>query len=48
VAKNFDTGVFSLDLPQLDPFMEMAEKRLAENDEQMTEALKADLFGHNR
>lgn len=46
VAQNFDDGVFSLNLPQLDPFIEMADKRRAGNDVEMTEALKADLFGH--
>ncbi len=46
VKDNLSAGVFSLDIPQLQPFMDQADKRLAGGDPEMTEALKANLFGH--
>lgn len=46
VRKNLMPGVFSLDMPMLDPFMEKADRRLAGKDPELTAALKADLFGH--
>ena len=46
VKENLDAGVFSLDMPELDPIMAAAEKRLSGNDPQLTEALKADIFAH--
>ena len=46
VRENLSSGVFSLDLPLLDPFMQQADKRLAGDDPELTEALKSNLFGH--
>jgi len=46
VRENLSEGIFSLNLPQLDPFIEMANKRLAGDDPNLTEELKANLFGH--
>ena len=46
VRENLLPGVFSLDMPMLDPFMEKADRRLAGKDPELTAALKADLFGH--
>ena len=46
VRENLDAGVFSLDMPELDPIMAAAENRLSGNDPQLTEALKADIFAH--
>lgn len=46
VRDNLDHGIFSLDLPQLEPLMAQAKKRLAGEDPQLTEALKSNLTGH--
>jgi predicted TIM-barrel fold metal-dependent hydrolase len=46
VRENLKRGVFDLDMPALDPIMEAADKRLAGKDPDLTEAMKADLFGH--
>lgn len=46
VRENLDKGVFDLDMPALDPIIEAANKRLAGDDPELTEALKADLFAH--
>ena len=46
VRENLLPGVFSLDLPMLDPFMEKANRRLAGEDPETTAAMKANLFGH--
>lgn len=46
VRENLDTGVFDLDMPALDPIIEMADARLAGNNAELTEALKSDIFGH--
>lgn len=46
VAQNLDKPLFPLDLPQLQPVLEKAEARVAGNDPEFNEALKADIFGH--
>ena len=46
VRENLDTGLFSYDMPELQPWLELANKRLAGEQPELTEALKADLFGH--
>lgn len=46
VAENLMPGVISLDLPILDPLMEQADKRLAGETPELTQALKDNLFGH--
>lgn len=46
VKANFDDGIFSLDNPALDPIMEAADKRLAGQDAELTEALKSNIFAH--
>ena len=46
VKENLDTGVFDLDMPALDPLMDAAAKRLAGDDPELTEAMKADIFAH--
>lgn len=46
VKENLDTGVFDLDMPALDPLMAAAAKRLAGDDPELTEAMKADIFAH--
>ena len=46
VRENLDKGVFDLDMPALDPIIDAANKRLAGDDPELTEALKADLFAH--
>lgn len=46
VRKNLDAGVFDLEMPALDPVMAAANKRLAGEDPELTEALKSDLFAH--
>ena len=46
VRENLDQGVFSLDMPELDPLMDAAAKRLAGKDPELTQAMKADLFAH--
>ena len=46
VRDNLDDGVFDLNMPALDPIIEAADKRLAGNDPELTDALKSDLFGH--
>jgi len=46
VRENLDKGLFDLNMPALDPIMEAAAKRLAGDDPELTEALKADLFAH--
>jgi len=46
VKDNLDKGVFDLNMPALDPIISAAEKRLAGDDPELTEALKADLFAH--
>ena len=46
VRENLDSGIFDLNMPALDPVMEAANKRLAGDDPELTEALKADLFAH--
>lgn len=46
VRDNLLPGIFSLDMPQLDPIIAQADRRLAGDDPEMTQALKANLFGH--
>ena len=46
VRDNLDKGVFDLDMPALDPLMDAAAKRLAGDDPELTEAMKADIFAH--
>ena len=46
VKENLSGGVFSLDLPQLDPFIEMADRRLAGEEPELTQALKENIFAH--
>ena len=46
VRENLDKGVFNLDMPELDPLMDAAAKRLAGDDPDLTEAMKADIFAH--
>jgi len=46
VKANLDNGVFDLNMKALDPIMAAADKRLAGEDPELTEALKADLFAH--
>jgi predicted TIM-barrel fold metal-dependent hydrolase len=46
VRENLDDGVFSFDMPELQPWLEMADKRLAGETPELTEALKSNLFGH--
>lgn len=46
VRANLDRGVFNLDMPELDPLMEAASKRLAGEDPELTQAMKSDLFAH--
>jgi predicted TIM-barrel fold metal-dependent hydrolase len=46
VRDNLERGVFDLDMPALDPIIEAANKRLAGEDPELTEALKTDLFAH--
>jgi len=46
VREHLETGVFDLNMPALDPILEAAQKRLAGDDPELTEALKSDLFGH--
>ena len=46
VRENLDTGAFDLDMPELDPLMAAADKRLAGDDPELTNALKSDLFAH--
>ncbi len=46
VRENLDQGVFNLDMPELDPLMEAADKRLAGDNPELTEALKSNIFAH--
>ncbi len=46
VKENLLPGVFSLDLPILDPLIDKANQRLAGEDPDLTEELKSNLFGH--
>ncbi|HIG38978.1 MAG TPA: hypothetical protein EYQ14_00300 [Gammaproteobacteria bacterium] len=46
VRENLDQGVFDLDMPALDPFIHAADKRLAGEIPDLTEALKSDIFAH--
>ena len=46
VRENLLPGIFSLDLPILDPFMAKAAERLRGDAPETTDAMKADLFGH--
>lgn len=46
VRDNLDVGAFDLDMPALDPIIAAANKRLAGEDPELTEALKSDLFAH--
>lgn len=46
VRDNFDQGVFDLDMPALDPLINAANKRLAGEDPDLTEALKSNIFAH--
>ena len=46
VRENLDKGVFDLDMPALDPIIAAADKRLAGDDPELTEALKSDIFAH--
>ena len=46
VRENLDTGAFDLDMPELDPLMAAANKRLAGDDPELTNALKSNLFAH--
>lgn len=45
VKKNLDPGIIPLDMPELDPFMAMADARLAGKSPEITEELKSNLFG---
>ena len=45
VKKHLDPGIIPLDMPELDPFMAMADARLAGKSPEMTEELKSNLFG---
>ncbi len=46
VRENFDEGLFSYEMPELQPLLEMADKRLSGESPELTEALKENLFGH--
>jgi predicted TIM-barrel fold metal-dependent hydrolase len=46
VRDNLETGVFDLNMPALDPIIEAANKRLAGEDPELTEAMKANIFAH--
>ena len=46
VKENLDQGIFSLDNPLLDPLMDIADKRLAGDDPELTDGLKDNIFGH--
>ena len=46
VRNNLDQGAFDLNMPALDPSMVAAEKRLAGQDPELTEAMKANIFAH--
>lgn len=46
VRSNLMPGVFSLDLPLLDPLMAQADERLAGGNPELTQALRSNLFGH--
>lgn len=46
VANNLVKGLFSFDNPDLKDWLDSAAKRLAGDDPEMTEELKADLLGH--
>lgn len=46
VKANLDTGVFDLNMKALDPIMAAANKRLAGDDPELTEALKSNIFAH--
>ncbi|MGA1103618.1 MAG: hypothetical protein ACO3T7_08310, partial [Pseudomonadales bacterium] len=46
VRNNLDQGVFDLNMPALDPIMAAAGKRLAGQDPELTEAMKANIFAH--
>jgi predicted TIM-barrel fold metal-dependent hydrolase len=46
VRDNLETGVFDLNMPALDPIIEAANKRLAGEDPELTEAMKAHIFAH--
>ena len=46
VRENLDQGVFNLDMPALDPLMDAAAERLAGDNPELTEAMKADIFAH--
>ncbi len=46
VRDNLDTGVFDLNMPELDPIIEAADKRLAGQNPELTAALKSDIFAH--
>ena len=46
VRENLDSGVFDLDMPALDQLMDAAAKRLAGDEPELTEAMKADIFAH--
>ena len=46
VRENLDQGLFSYDMPELKPWLELADRRLAGEEFELTEALKANLFGH--
>lgn len=46
VKENLDEGLFSYSMPELQPLLEIADKRLAGESPELTEALKENLFGH--
>ncbi|MGB1686673.1 MAG: hypothetical protein ACPHE0_09425, partial [Pseudomonadales bacterium] len=46
VCNNLETGIFDLNMPALDPIIAAADKRLAGEDPDLTEAMKADIFAH--
>lgn len=46
VREHLEPGIFNLDMPALDPLMDVAAKRLAGEDPDLTEAMRADLFAH--
>lgn len=46
VREHLGSGIFSYDMPELQPWLKLADRRLAGDEPELTEALKANLFGH--
>ena len=46
VVNNLSDGLFPLDLPVLEPVLELADRRVAGEEPELTEAMTSDLFGH--